>query len=106
MSQSFIKKPDNGPHSALAGTGVLRTEGPAPVQHGICLPNGVMFDAFGSPRTRYVRVSYDGAHMILDPAELESFKADASAGGPDPHTYTDVYLSEREFDELPEFDGF
>lgn len=26
MSESFIKKPDNGPHSALAGIGVLRSE--------------------------------------------------------------------------------
>lgn len=30
MSQSFIKKPDNGPHSALAGLGVLRSEPLAP----------------------------------------------------------------------------
>lgn len=28
MSESFIKKPDNGPHSALAGLGVLSTEQP------------------------------------------------------------------------------
>ncbi len=26
MSQSFIKKPDNGPHSALSGLGVLGSE--------------------------------------------------------------------------------
>lgn len=26
MSQSFFKKPDNGPHSALAGLGVLASE--------------------------------------------------------------------------------
>lgn len=26
MSQSFIKKPNNGPHSALAGLGVLTAE--------------------------------------------------------------------------------
>lgn len=26
MSQSFIKKPDNGPHSALGGLGVLASE--------------------------------------------------------------------------------
>ena len=29
MSQSFIKQPDNGPHSALGGLGVLSTERPA-----------------------------------------------------------------------------
>lgn len=28
MSQSFIKKPDHGPHSALVGLGVLRSERP------------------------------------------------------------------------------
>jgi hypothetical protein len=30
MSQSFIKKPDNGPHSALGGLGVLATEAAVP----------------------------------------------------------------------------
>lgn len=30
MSQSFIKQPDQGPHSALAGLGVLRSELPKP----------------------------------------------------------------------------
>lgn len=30
MSQSFIKKPDNGPHAALSGLGVLASEHNAP----------------------------------------------------------------------------
>jgi hypothetical protein len=76
-----------------------------------CLPDGVMFDAFRNPRVRYVRVSYDGSHLILTPAEADEWKRDAEAsaasvGQTDPHTYSDVYLSEVEADALPEFDGF
>jgi hypothetical protein len=76
-----------------------------------CLPNGVMFDAFCNPRVRYVRVSYDGTHLILTPAEADEWKRDAEAsaasvGQTDPHTYSDVYLSDVEADALPEFDGF
>lgn len=76
-----------------------------------CLPHGVMFDAFGNPRVRYVRVTYDGSHLILSTAEeaawkLEADAAAATVGQTDPHTYSDVYLSEQEADALPEFDGF
>jgi hypothetical protein len=77
----------------------------------ICLPNGAMFDAFGNPRVRYVRVSFDGSHMILSTAEeaawkMEAEAAAASIGQTDPHAYSDVYLSDVEADALPEFDGF
>lgn len=71
---------------------------------GACLPNGVMFDAFGRTRERYVRVSLDGSHLILHPSELDAFKAGEE--NPDQFTYSDVYLSEEEADALPEFDGF
>lgn len=73
-------------------------------QIGACLPNGVLFDAFGRQRERYVRVTLDGAHLILHPSELEAWKADEE--NPDQFTYSDVYLSEEEADALPEFDGF
>jgi hypothetical protein len=78
---------------------------------GACLPNGVMFDAFCNPRVRYVRVTFDGSHLILSEAEAEQWKVEAQAsaaaiGQADPHTYSYVYLSEAEAEALPEFDGF
>ena len=106
MSQSFIKQPDNGPHSALAGLGVLRTEGPGPndpVQSGVCLPNGVMFDAFGRQRVRYVRVIHDGTTCVVPPNDVASL---VDSERPDDYRVEDVYLSKEEFDALPEFDGF
>jgi len=76
-----------------------------------CQPDGPMFDAFCNPRVRYVRVSFDGSHLILSPVEAEQWKLEAEAsaasiGQTDPHSYSDVYLSEVEADALPEFDGF
>jgi hypothetical protein len=73
-------------------------------QIGACLPNGVLFDAFGRERKRYVRVTLDGSHLILHPNELAAFKANEEE--PERFTYTDVYLSPEEADALPEFDGF
>lgn len=83
----------------------------APVLDQKCLPTGVMFDAFCNPRVRYVRVSFDGAHLILSTIEADAWKMEAEAaaasiGQADPHTYSDVYLSEVEADALPEFNGF
>lgn len=70
-------------------------------------PPGVMFDAFGEPRTRHVRVSLDGSHCVMHPSEGDSYLADAKANGDESeYVVADVYLSEREFDDLGEFDGF
>lgn len=44
MSHSFIKKPDNGPHSALAGLGVLASEQPRPP----CTVCGTPWEKHGS----------------------------------------------------------
>jgi hypothetical protein len=71
---------------------------------GACLPNGVMWDYLGNPRVRFVRVSLDGSHLIQHADEIDRFKA--GEDDPDQYTYTDVYLSQEEFDALPEFDGF
>lgn len=72
-----------------------------------CLPNGLMFDAFGEPRTRYVRVSLDGSHCIMHPSEGDRYLQDArDCGDSGEYIVADVYLSEREFDDLPEHDGF
>lgn len=68
------------------------------------LPDGVMFDALGEPRNRYVRVILDGTTMCLHPSELDYFIESESPDAS--YVLKDVYLSEREFDDLPEFDGF
>jgi hypothetical protein len=73
----------------------------------ICLPNGLPFDAFGEPRTRYVRVTLDGNHCVMHPVEGDRFIEEARANGDESaYVVADVYLSEREFDDLPEHDGF
>ena len=73
----------------------------------MCQPNGVMFDAFGEPRTRYVRVTLEGRHCVMHPSEGDTYLKDAKdCGDNSEYTVADVYLSEREFEELGEFDGF
>jgi hypothetical protein len=74
-----------------------------------CLINGMQFDALGQPRTRYVRVSLDGNHCVMYPSEGDCYMQEArDAGDPDWKRYIvrDVWLSEREFEDLPEHDGF
>lgn len=71
--------------------------------------HGLKFDAFGKPRTRYVRVTLDGSHCVMHPSEGDRYVQDARAAGDaaaDRYEVRDVYLSEREFDDLPEFNGF
>ena len=64
-------------------------------------------DAFGEPRTRYVRVTLDGSHCVMHPSEGDTYIKDAKDAGDDSkYTVADVYLSEREFDCLPEHPGF
>ena len=73
----------------------------------ICKPHGLMFDAMGDPRTRYVRVTLNGSHCVMSPTEGDNYVQDAKESGDDSdYIVTDVYLSEREFDDLPEHDGF
>ena len=77
------------------------------VQRQKVLLDGLMFDALGEPRTRYVRVSLDGSHCVMHPAEGDRYVHDAvEAGDESAYVVRDVYLSEREFDDLPEFDGW
>ena len=66
-----------------------------------------MFDAFGEPRKRYVRVSLGCNHCIMYPIEGDTYLKDARDNGDDSqYVVADVYLSEREFDDLPEHNGF
>lgn len=72
-----------------------------------CRPHGVLFDAMGEPRTRYVRVTLDGNHCVMHPSEGDRYVQDAKdAGDTSPYTVTDVWLSEAEFENLPEHTGF
>jgi hypothetical protein len=75
----------------------------------ICQPEGLKFDAFGQPRTRYVRVSLNGSRCVMHPSEGDCYVEEArNSGDPDWERYEvrDVWLSEREFEDLGEFDGF
>ena len=68
---------------------------------------GLMFDALGEPRTRYVRVSLNGSHCVMHPIEGDRYVQDArDAGDESEYIVRDVWLSEREFEDLPEHDGF
>jgi hypothetical protein len=67
----------------------------------------LMFDALGERRKRYVRVSLGGNHCVMHPSEGDCYLKDArDAGDESGYTVADVYLSEREFDDLPEHNGF
>ncbi len=74
---------------------------------GMCLPNGLPFDQHGDPRVRYVRVSLHGSHCVMRPSEGDSYLQDARDEGDDsPYAVRDVYMSEREFEIMPEHNGF
>lgn len=75
----------------------------------VCQAEGLKFDAFGVPRTRYVRVTLNRSHCVMHPSEGDCYVQDArDAGDPDWERYIvrDVWLSEREFEDLPEHNGF
>lgn len=68
--------------------------------------DGLMLDAMGCPRERYIRVVHDGSTMVMHPNELADFRVNEGEENMKAYTIKDVWLSEREFDDLPEFDGF
>jgi len=66
-----------------------------------------MLDALGERRQRYVRVTLDGQHCVMRPCEGDGYVQVARDNGDDSeYIVSDVYLSEREFEALPEFGGF
>ena len=76
-------------------------------EHQRCQPNGLMFDALGEPCTRHVRVTLGGNHCVMTPVEGDRYVQDARGAGDDSlYVVADVWLSEREFEDLPEHDGF
>ena len=66
-----------------------------------------MLDALGERRKRYVRVTLHGSHCVMRPCEGDGYVQVARDNGDDSeYIVSDVYLSEREFEALPEFGGF
>ena len=71
------------------------------------MPGSPMFDALGELRKRYVRVTLDGNHCVMYPSEGDAYLKAARDGDDDsPYVVCDVWLSEREFADLPEHNGF
>jgi len=65
---------------------------------------GLPFDRQGNERKQFVRISLDGTYCIMTPAEGEQFLREAEY--PDDYTVADVWMSQAEFDAMPEFAGF
>lgn len=66
-----------------------------------CIVGGLPFDNEGNPRKRYVRITYDGIGCISEPEDVDAM-TDGEAG----YVLEDVYLSEQEYEALPEFSGW
>jgi len=72
-----------------------------------CQINDLTFDAFGAPRTRHVCVTFDGNSCVMTTVDGDCYVQDArDAGDNSCYEVRDVYLSEREFEDLPEHGGF
>ena len=86
---------------------VLAEKMRAELERQKCQINGLMFDALGEPRTRHVRVTLNGNNCVMTPVDGDRYVQDARDAGDDTdYEVRDVYLSEREFEDLPEHDGF
>ena len=86
---------------------VLAEKVRAELERQKCQINGLMFDALGEPRTRHVRVTLDGNNCVMTPVDGDRYVQDARDAGDDTdYEVADVYLSDREFEDLPEHDGF
>lgn len=66
-------------------------------------PDGLMWDAFGNPRIRYVRVIFDGSTCVVRPQDVAENLVGLTEGQ---YELKDVFLSQEEYDLLPEFTGF
>lgn len=71
------------------------------------LPAGACIDPALHPelteRKRFVRIEHDGASCICRPNEVDDMIDD---GDPGQYKITDAWMTEKEFDTLPEFVGF
>lgn len=58
-------------------------------------------------RKRYVRVEHeDGGWFVAYPKEAKALVQFADPGDEGAFTLTDVYMTRKQFEALPEFDGF
>jgi hypothetical protein len=61
------------------------------------------WDALFGRRKRFARVELDGSWLICPPEEVATYIDD---GDRDDYVVTYVYLTQRQLDALPEFEGF
>ncbi len=61
------------------------------------------WDALFGRRTRYARVELDGSWVICPPEEVEAYIDGDDRGE---YVVTYLHLTQRQFDALPEFEGF
>ncbi len=53
-------------------------------------------------KIRFVKITYDKSSCVVRPNEVPAMTEDGIEG----HTLTDVWMSEAEFEALPEFQGW
>lgn len=65
------------------------------------------FDPYVTEKRRYVRVEHDGAKYLCEPSEagaiVQSIRIDEQDAD---IQLTDVWMTEAQFDRLPEFQGY
>jgi hypothetical protein len=68
---------------------------------GACI-DPVLYPELTEPK-RFVRIEYQGTYCICKPDEAQDM---IELGFEDEYTVTDVFMTQQEFDALPEFMGF
>jgi hypothetical protein len=73
------------------------------------LPPGACIDPALHPelteRKRYVRLEYDGNVCIVEPDDVDDMIEDHDPDA-DPIKQSDVWMTAKEFEDLPEFEGW
>jgi hypothetical protein len=62
------------------------------------------FDALFGKRETFVRIELDGSWCIVERIEAWSFMGPTEPG--EAYTITEVHMTRRQFDNLPDFEGF
>lgn len=69
---------------------------------GACI-DPALYPELTAPR-RFVRIEHFGSFCICSPENVGDWIADAD--DPSEYKITDVWMTQKEFDDLPEFKGF
>lgn len=69
-----------------------------------CIVDGVPFDKEGNPRKRFAKITYEGSWFICRSEESESMIGDVDDR--DAYIVEDVFMSQQEYEALPEFVGW